>query len=84
MPPLALTDDQITQVLRCAAPLTSADRSNFLRDVAAELAGKELGDGLVLRSVAKFSASIGAHRSSGTTESIARNSRGLFRFQGSP
>jgi hypothetical protein len=47
--PLALSDDQMAQVLRCAEPLNPADRSSFLRDVAAELDGKELGDGLVLR-----------------------------------
>jgi hypothetical protein len=47
---LALTGDQMTQIFRCAAPLTPADRSDFLRDVAAELAGKELGDGIVLRT----------------------------------
>jgi hypothetical protein len=48
--PLALSDDQMAQVLRCAEPLNPADRSSFLRDVAAELDGKELGDGLVLRT----------------------------------
>jgi hypothetical protein len=32
--PLALTDDQMTQVLRCAAPLNPAYRSAFLSDVS--------------------------------------------------
>jgi len=49
MPPLALTDDQMTQVFRCAAPLGPADRSDFLRGVAEALAGRELGDGVVQR-----------------------------------
>jgi hypothetical protein len=47
---LKFSDDQLTQIFRCAAPLAPGLRSDFLRDVAAELDGKELGDGLVLRT----------------------------------
>jgi hypothetical protein len=50
MKPIALSDDQLSQILRCAAPLTPADRSDFLRDVAQALNGQELGDGLILRT----------------------------------
>jgi hypothetical protein len=41
---------RMAQIFRCPAPLNPADRSAFLFDVAPELAGKELGDGLVLRT----------------------------------
>jgi hypothetical protein len=43
-----LSDDQLAQIFRCAEPLAPADRSAFLRYVAAGLDGRELGDGLVL------------------------------------
>jgi hypothetical protein len=51
MPPLALTDEQLSAVYAAAEPLVPADRSLFLQDVAAELDGKELGDGRVVREV---------------------------------
>jgi len=47
--PLALSDDQMTAILRAAEPLDPDRRSDFLRDVAAALQGRELGDGLVGR-----------------------------------
>jgi len=50
MPPLALTDDQLSAVLRAAEPLPPCDRGAFLEDVARELAGRELGDGIVART----------------------------------
>jgi hypothetical protein len=46
-----LTDDQLTAVLRAAAPLAIGDRDAFLRDVAAALQGRELGDGAVYRAI---------------------------------
>ena len=49
MPPLALTDDQLTRIMHSAAPLAPDDRANFLLDVARELQGRELGDGVVGR-----------------------------------
>jgi hypothetical protein len=47
--PLALTDDQMSQVLRSAEPLRPSARSAFLQDVAQALNGHELGDGFVQR-----------------------------------
>jgi len=47
--PLALSDDQMTAILRAAEPLDPDRRSDFLRDVAQALQGRELGDGLVGR-----------------------------------
>jgi hypothetical protein len=47
--PLALFDDQMSCILRMAAPLAIDDRANFLHDVARELDGRELGDGVVGR-----------------------------------
>jgi uncharacterized protein (DUF1778 family) len=47
--PLHLSDSQLEQILRAAAPLAPKDRSPFLVDVAAALHGKALGDGVVFR-----------------------------------
>ena len=54
MKPLALTDDQMSQVLRSAQPLSPSARSAFLLDVARELNGRELGDGIVARTCAEI------------------------------
>jgi hypothetical protein len=51
--PLRLTDDQLTAVLRAATPLATGDRDAFLRDVAAALQGREVGDGEVYRTIAR-------------------------------
>jgi hypothetical protein len=45
--PLALTDEQMSQVLRCAEPLAPYDRGAYLERVAEQLRGRELGDGVV-------------------------------------
>jgi hypothetical protein len=50
MKALALTDDQLAQVMRCAQPLAPGVRADFLREVARALAGRELGDGVVARA----------------------------------
>jgi hypothetical protein len=39
----------MSQVLRSAQPLAPADRSEFLRDVATALQGREIGDGVIGR-----------------------------------
>lgn len=52
MPPLALSDEQLTCIMRLAAPLPPVDRAQFLTEVAAKLAEcpQELrGDGTVAR-----------------------------------
>jgi hypothetical protein len=50
--PLALTDRQLDAVFDAARPLQPRDRSRFLKDVAAELAGNsDPGDGQVARVV---------------------------------
>jgi hypothetical protein len=50
MKPLALSDAQLSQILHCAAPLATRDRSAFLMDVAAALQSSDVvGDGLVGR-----------------------------------
>jgi hypothetical protein len=52
MPPLALTDEQMSAVMRGAAPLRPQDRDAYLRQVAEQLRGQEpLGDGVVGRVV---------------------------------
>jgi hypothetical protein len=40
----------MAESILCDAALNFRHRSNFLRDIAAELSGKELGDGLALRT----------------------------------
>ena len=49
--PIHLSDSQLEQILRAAAPLAPNDRPAFLTDVAAALRGQALGDGAVFRVV---------------------------------
>jgi uncharacterized protein (DUF1778 family) len=49
--PIHLSDSQLEQILRAAAPLAPNDRSDFLVDVAAALHGQALGDGAVFRVI---------------------------------
>jgi len=45
--PLALTDDQLDQIVRCAAPLHPELRRVFVEHVAYALRGKTISDGTV-------------------------------------
>jgi hypothetical protein len=49
---LALTDEQLDQIMRCAAPLHPRIRRVFVELVAYALRGKVIGDGEVWRSCA--------------------------------
>jgi hypothetical protein len=49
--PLKLTDEQMDAVLRAAEPLHPVDRSPFLEALAAQLRGRDLGDGMVGRAI---------------------------------
>ena len=49
--PIHLSDSQLEQILRAAAPLAPNDRSAFLADVAAALRDQALGDGTVFRVI---------------------------------
>jgi hypothetical protein len=51
---LALSDNQLETVMRAAGVLNIYDRDEFLRAVAHELAGRELGDGIVGRVCAEL------------------------------
>jgi hypothetical protein len=53
MPPLALSDDQLTAIMQAAAPLPFNRRAAFLEEIAAQLRGREIGDGLVHRVIAQ-------------------------------
>jgi hypothetical protein len=53
MPPLALSDDQLTAIMQAAAPLPFHRRAAFLEEIAAQLRGREIGDGLVHRVIAQ-------------------------------
>jgi hypothetical protein len=50
---IKLTDDELTQVFRCAAPLPVADRDRFLQQVAERLARTTVGEGSVFRVCAE-------------------------------
>ena len=49
--PVHLSNSQLEQILRAAAPLAPEDRSPFLADVATALRGQALGDGATFRIV---------------------------------
>jgi hypothetical protein len=51
--PLALTDDQLDQIMRHAAVLHPQMRRVFVEHVAYELRGQVIGDGVVFRACAK-------------------------------
>jgi hypothetical protein len=52
MPPLKLTDSQITAIFAAARPLAVQDRDPFLQEVAGLLAGiMDPGDGDVARAI---------------------------------
>jgi hypothetical protein len=53
MPPLALSDNQMDQILLAARPLRLRDRDLFLKEVVAALAngGGPVGDGDVNRAI---------------------------------
>jgi hypothetical protein len=48
--PLALTDSQLDQIIRCSQPLEPQMRAVFIERVAAELRNKVVGDGEVWRA----------------------------------
>lgn len=54
MPPIRLSDDELTAVMAAARPLPVARRDDFLQAVAAALDGRELGPGLVHRVCSKI------------------------------
>ena len=51
MPPLSLSDAQMTALLHAAQPLDRDLREPFLRAVAQVLQGRTLGDGEVFRTI---------------------------------
>jgi hypothetical protein len=50
---IALSDDQLTTIMRAAGPLDPHNRALFLEDVAHALQGREIGDGTVARICAE-------------------------------
>ena len=55
MSPLALSDSQLDQIMRLAAPLSVNVRAAFLERLASELRGLgELGDGVVFRTASRI------------------------------
>jgi hypothetical protein len=70
--PIKLTDSQLDVIQAAAQPLAPADRSAFVEAVAAGLRGREVGDGLLHRTIAeaqkKFFAPPVLERAAGTTK----------------
>jgi hypothetical protein len=55
MSPLALSDSQLDQIMRLAAPLSVDVRAAFLERLASELrALGEIGDGVVFRTASRI------------------------------
>jgi hypothetical protein len=51
MRPIPLSDDEMDAVYRACAPIAPDRRSGFLRALAAELQGREIGPGTVHRAI---------------------------------
>jgi hypothetical protein len=49
---LSLSDDEYTAVMTACQPLPARSRDAFLRELAAALQGRELGPGIVFRTIA--------------------------------
>jgi hypothetical protein len=66
MPPLQLTDDEMSVLRRLAEPLDQQRRTQFLQEVAAELEAKrqagEIGEGGCIASRGRFSGSFSTRR----------------------
>jgi hypothetical protein len=62
--PIHLSDTQLEQIVRAAAPLAPNDRSAFLTDVATALHGQALGDGAVFRAIREIQGAIFTRRNS--------------------
>jgi hypothetical protein len=52
MRPIPLSDDEMDAVYRACRPLAPRQRDGFLRALAAELQGREIGPGSVGRAIA--------------------------------
>jgi hypothetical protein len=51
MSPIALTDDQLSMLMRTAATISPDRREQFLLAVADQLRGQDIGDGVVNRAI---------------------------------
>jgi hypothetical protein len=51
--PLSLSDAEFTAVMTACQPLPARNRDAFLRELAAALQGRELGPGLLFRTIAQ-------------------------------
>ncbi|OLB70161.1 MAG: hypothetical protein AUI16_26545 [Alphaproteobacteria bacterium 13_2_20CM_2_64_7] len=52
-PPIALSDEQLSAIMRACEPLRPDARAGFLEAVAAALQGREMGDGTVYLAIAR-------------------------------
>jgi hypothetical protein len=53
MRPIALSDDEMNHIYQACGPLAVDQRDGFLRALAAELQGQEIGPGSVGRAIAR-------------------------------
>ena len=52
-PPIALSDEQLSAIMRACEPLRPDARAGFLEAVAAALQDREMGDGTVYLAIAR-------------------------------
>src|SRR5215475_966280 len=75
MTPLRLTDEQLNQVMRTAAPIPPELRDQYLRRVADQLRGSEFGDGEVYRACRAAAKSVMWNAQRAINEAVAPRDR---------
>src|SRR5262249_36325220 len=75
MTPLRLTDEQLNQVMRTAAPIPLHLRDDYLRRVADQLRGLEFGDGEVYRACREAAKAVMWNMQRAINEAVAPRER---------
>src|SRR5262245_24786976 len=75
MTPLRLTDEQLNQVMRTAAPIPLELRDEYQRRVAAQLRGPEFGDGEVYRACKEAAKAVMWNMQRAINEAVAPRER---------
>src|SRR5262245_66603347 len=75
MTPLRLTDEQLNQVMRTAAPIPLDLRNEYLQRVADQLRGPEFGDGEVYRACREAAKAVMWNMQRAINEAVAPRDR---------
>ena len=75
MTPLRLTDEQLNQVMRTAAPIPPELRDDYLRRVAEQLRSPEFGDGEVYRACREAAKAVMWNAQRAINEAVAQRDR---------